>query len=78
MPKKFVVQAQWDEEAKVWVATSEDLIGLVVEAPGLDSLLAKINEVTPDLVEGNAIDLRPDDVLELSVHAPVPHAGMAA
>ncbi|WP_353830756.1 DUF1902 domain-containing protein [Mesorhizobium sp.] len=29
--KKFLVSAQWDEEANVWVATSDDIPGLATE-----------------------------------------------
>ncbi|UVC17087.1 DUF1902 domain-containing protein [Mesorhizobium onobrychidis] len=29
--KKFLVTAQWDEEANVWVATSDDIPGLATE-----------------------------------------------
>ena len=29
----ILVKAEWDSEASVWVATSEDVAGLVAEAP---------------------------------------------
>ena len=32
MQKIYFVRAEWDEEAKVWVATSDDVPGLVTEA----------------------------------------------
>jgi len=31
MQKIYFVRAEWDEEAKVWVATSDDVPGLVTK-----------------------------------------------
>ena len=36
------VRAFWDEEAKVWVAESDDVPGLVTEAPSVDQLIEKL------------------------------------
>nr|WP_295888537.1 DUF1902 domain-containing protein [uncultured Devosia sp.] len=52
--KKLLVTAQWDDEAKVWVATSQDIPGLVTEAPSLDALLERVLAVAPELLEDNA------------------------
>ena len=52
--KKLLVTAQWDDEAKVWVATSQDIPGLVTEAPTLDALLERVLAVAPELLEDNA------------------------
>jgi hypothetical protein len=41
MARVFQVQAFFDEEAQVYVATSDDLVGLVAEAETLDSLIKK-------------------------------------
>jgi hypothetical protein len=46
------ISADWDDEARVWVATSED-IGLVTEAETLDALLAKMPDMIADLLDGN-------------------------
>ena len=51
-----VVNARWDEEAGVWVATSEDIPGLVAEAEDLDVLEEKIKNLIPDLIELNGIN----------------------
>ena len=32
----YIVDLNWDEEARVWVATSEDIHGLVLESESLD------------------------------------------
>jgi len=49
-----VVKAEWDKEAKVWVATSEDIPGLVTEDASLDRLLARVVAIAPELLEENA------------------------
>lgn len=52
--KKLLVNAQWDSEAEVWVATSEDIPGLVTEAASLDELLSRVLAAAPELLEDNA------------------------
>ena len=54
MADKLLVTAQWDDEASVWVATSDDIPGLVTEAATLDDLLKRIIAVTPELLADNA------------------------
>ena len=49
----YVVTATWDDEAKVWVAESDDVPGLVTEAATLDELQAKIRVLVPELLELN-------------------------
>lgn len=52
--KKLLVIAQWDDEAGVWVATSDDIPGLVTEAVSLDELLSRVLAIAPELLEDNA------------------------
>jgi hypothetical protein len=66
MKTEFLVTAAWDDEAKVWVATSDDIPGLVTEAPNLDLLRERILAVVPELLEDNA-HLLSDDQLSSSV-----------
>jgi hypothetical protein len=54
MTKRYVVEAFWDNEAGVWVATSEDVPGLTTEAPTLDALVERVNAVAPELLDDNA------------------------
>jgi predicted RNase H-like HicB family nuclease len=49
----YAVQATWDEEAKVWVAESEDVPGLVTEAESPEALLNKLRVLVPELLELN-------------------------
>ena len=61
--RKFVVTAQWDDEAEIWVATSDDIPGLVTEAKSLDDLMSRVLAVTPELLEDNTHLLPQDDAL---------------
>jgi Domain of unknown function (DUF1902) len=53
MHKHITVQALYDPEAQVWVATSEDVIGLVAEAPSLPELTDIVAELIPELLALN-------------------------
>lgn len=50
------VNAVWDDEAKVWTATSEDVPGLVTEAATQEELLRKLRVMVPELLEINGLD----------------------
>ena len=52
--KSYEVVAAWDEEARVWVATSDDIPGLVTEAESQDSLIARLQAIVPELLEMNS------------------------
>ncbi|WP_244446630.1 DUF1902 domain-containing protein [Neorhizobium galegae] len=43
----------WDEEASVWVATSNDIEGLAVEADTMEELEPKVKAALADLIELN-------------------------
>jgi len=51
----YTVVAVWDEEAEVWVATSDDVPGLVTEAPTEEALVDKLMVLIPELLEANGI-----------------------
>lgn len=50
------VRAEWDEDAKVWVASSDDVSGLSVEASTMEELEPKVRAALTDLVELNGTD----------------------
>ena len=50
---EFVVRAMWDADAAVWVATSDDVPGLVTESKTFESLLKKLRTLVPELLELN-------------------------
>ena len=47
------VTALWDDEAAVWVATSDQVPGLVTEAETLEVLLDELRLLIPELLELN-------------------------
>lgn len=48
---RIVVEAFWDGEAEVWVASSQGDPGLVTEAETLDALRERIVVILPDLLD---------------------------
>jgi predicted RNase H-like HicB family nuclease len=51
MARPIVIHADWDPEAAVWVATTNDLRGLVTEADSLEALRAKLPGIILDLLD---------------------------
>lgn len=56
--KTLFIRAEWDDEAHVWVATSDDVQGLVAEATTEEALLKKLHVLIPELLDANDY---PDD-----------------
>ena len=50
----YTVFFSWDEEASVWVATSPDVTGLVLESESLDMLMQRVKDAIPELLELNS------------------------
>ena len=51
----YEIRAQWDSEAGVWVAESEDVPGLVAEADSPNLLVQKLRTLIPELLELNGV-----------------------
>lgn len=49
------IHAQWDEEAHVWYATSEDIPGLCVQADTFEELVDIATALAPELLEANQV-----------------------
>ncbi len=49
----YEIRAQWDSEAGVWIAESEDVPGLVAEADSPNALIQKLRTLIPELLELN-------------------------
>lgn len=49
----YFIHAEWDAEAAVWVATSNDVPGLATEADTLEALAAKLRVMVPELLQLN-------------------------
>lgn len=66
----YRIDARWDPEAQVWVATSEDVPGLVTEAESIEILTRKLRVMVPELLVANGVFQRDSDALsfELTSH----------
>jgi predicted RNase H-like HicB family nuclease len=53
MNKPFYVHAEWDAEAHVWVATSDEVPGLATEADTTEALVQKLKTLIPELLAAN-------------------------
>ena len=62
MARPIVIHADWDAEAGVWVATTQDMRGLVTEADTMEALRAKLPGMILDLLEENGISDRPASI----------------
>jgi len=64
------IVAEWDAEASVWVATTDDVVGFVMEDATIERLISRVPGVLEDLIELNRVEL-PDDLSEVpfEVHA---------
>jgi Domain of unknown function (DUF1902) len=51
MNRDITIQARWDGEANVWLATSGDVPGLVVEADTWPGMINEVQLVLPELLE---------------------------
>lgn len=49
----YIIHISWDPEANVWIATSDDIPGLVLEAGSFDALLERVRFAVPELLELN-------------------------
>ena len=58
MDKPLCVHAEWDAEARVWVATSFDVPGLATEADSVEALVDKLEIVIPELLEANGVPFK--------------------
>ena len=73
MSRSITISARWDDEAAVWLATSDDVPGLVVEAENWPSMIDEVRLVLPELLalEGQAagtlsLTFKADEHLDLA------------
>ena len=65
--KDIEVEAFWDEEAHVWVASSNDVPGLIAEADTMEHLMQKLKILIPELLEANGL-LKDSGSVEIPIH----------
>lgn len=56
---EYVINFTWDDEADVWIATSNDIPGLVLESGSFDALLERTRFAVPELLKINAATTPP-------------------
>lgn len=56
MTQQIAIDARWDGEAAVWIATSGDVPGLVIEAETWPRMIEEVRLVLPDLLELKGLD----------------------
>jgi len=47
---EYDIHMIWDPEAAVWVATSDDVPGLVLESGSLDALIERVRFAVPEML----------------------------
>ena len=67
LKKDINVEAFWDEEAKVWVASSDDVPGLITEAATMELLMQKIRVLIPELFRANKI-VTGEEMIDIPVY----------
>ncbi len=50
---EYTIKLTWDSEARVWIATSDDIDGLVLESGSFDALIERVRYTIPELLELN-------------------------
>jgi predicted RNase H-like HicB family nuclease len=63
--RPYFIRAEWDEEANVFVASSEDVPGLATEGETLEGLIEKLKIMIPELLEANGEDVEPEISFEV-------------
>lgn len=56
---EYIITFTWDNEANVWIATSNDIPGLVLESGSFDALLERTHFAIPELLELNSVETQP-------------------
>lgn len=51
--EELLIKLTWDQEARVWIAESDDVPGLVLECGSFDALIERVRVTVPELLELN-------------------------
>jgi len=63
--KPLFVRVEWDDEACVWVATSDDVPGLATEEDTMEGLIKKLKIIIPELLDANGITIGEEILFEI-------------
>lgn len=50
---EYVIDLKWDNESSVWIATSDNIQGLVLESGSIDALIERVRFAIPELLSLN-------------------------
>ena len=64
----YSIRAKWDNDAKVWVADSDDIPGIAAEAEDREKLQAKLATLIPEMIELNNVPIDPTQPIEIVIH----------
>ncbi|MBR2773915.1 MAG: DUF1902 domain-containing protein [Selenomonadaceae bacterium] len=53
MQREYQVKVDYDNEAGVWIATSDDITGLILEDESPEDLMKRVVEAAPELIRLN-------------------------
>lgn len=67
----YSVKFQWDDVASVWIATSDDIPGLVLESESFDTLAERVRLAVPEPIGLNEQILYKNNHDEQGIHDPV-------
>lgn len=51
--EELLIKVTWDNDARVWIAESDDVPGLVLESGSFDALIERVRVTVPELLELN-------------------------
>jgi predicted RNase H-like HicB family nuclease len=51
----YTVRCEWDPDARVWIAASDEVPGLATGADTLDELIEKLKVMIPEPLEANGL-----------------------
>ncbi len=63
---EYIINFTRDKDANVWIATIEDIPGLVLESGSFDALLERTRFAVPELLELNASGAQPLSLMFVS------------
>ena len=67
MHHEYSITFSWDDEASVWIATSDDVHGLVLEDESFDNLARRVRLAIPELLAFES-PIKDDISLDFVVH----------
>jgi len=50
---EYTIKLEWDSQANVWIATNDDVPGLVLESGSFDALIERVRYAVPELPKLN-------------------------